>query len=103
MSGNNHATVPLGAVRKITCYWYDVDGALATPSTTTWAQRGPSDLLSERTTTTSGWTTVATGHQTRTVTFDEVGLWSGEARGAGNDVDDVQCFFFDVIDTRVGA
>lgn len=103
MTGNNHQTVPLGAVRRIEVFWYNTSGALATPSTTTWAQRKPSQTEAARTTVTSGWTTVSTGRQTRDVTFDEAGLWSCECRGTGNSVDDVQSFFFDVIDSRVGA
>lgn len=103
MTGNNHQTVPLGSVRTIEVYWFNQAGALATPSTTTWAQRKPTQTEADRTAVTTGWTTVSTGRQTRDVTLDEPGLWSCEARGAGNSVDDVQQFFIEVIDTRVGA
>lgn len=103
MTGNNHTIVPLGAVRTIEVYWFNQAGALATPSTTTWAQRKPTQTEADRTVVTTGWTTVSTGRQTREVTFNEAGLWSAEARGAGNSVDDVQQFFIEVIDTRVGA
>ncbi len=103
MSANNHLTVPLGAVRTIDVTFYSQSGALATPSTTTWAQRKPNQAEAERTVVTTGWTTVSTGRQTRTVTFDVAGVWQCEIRGAGNSVDDVRPMFFDVIDSRVGA
>ena len=103
MSANNHLTIPVGAVRTIEVFWYNQSGALATPSTTTWAQRTPAQTQADRTAVTTGWTTVSTGRQTRTVTFSTAGLWQCEARGAGNGVDDVRTYTFDVIDTRVGA
>lgn len=103
MSANNHLTVALGKVVTIEVFWYNQSGALATPSTTTWAQRIPTQAQADRTAVTTGWTTVSTGRQTRLVTLSVAGLWSCEARGVGNGVDDVRTFFFDVVDTRVGA
>lgn len=96
MSGNNHAIVDEGDTVTITVTWRNQSGALTTPSTTTWASRTPTQTEAGGTTTTTGWTTASTGVQTRTQAFTVPGLHRFEARGAGNGVDDVQTFAFDV-------
>lgn len=96
MSGNNHLVLDEGDVWLMRVYFYNTSGALATPTTTTFAQRKPSQDETSGTTSTSGWTTVSTGYLTRSVTLDEPGLWRFEARGAGNSVDQREVFSVEV-------
>jgi hypothetical protein len=96
MSGNNHTVVQEGDTYTLTVTFRTRAGALATPTTTTYAQRTPAQTETTGTAVTTGWTTASTGVQTRDIVFNTPGLWCIEARGAGNSVDDVQQFYFDV-------
>lgn len=101
MPGNQYAVVDEGDTFLLSVTWRNSSGVLATPTTTTYAQRTPTQTETSGTAVTTGWTTASTGVQTRTILFNAPGLWSIEARGAGNNVDDVQRYFFDVQRSRV--
>lgn len=96
MSGNNHLIVNEGDTYLLTVTWRTAAGVLATPSTTTFVQRTPSQTLAQATSVATGWTTASTGIQTRPILFNAEGLWQIECRATGNSVEDVQVFAFDV-------
>lgn len=96
MSGSNHQIANENDTVLLTFTFYNTAGALATPSTTTFAQRTPAQTETGGTAVTTGWTTASAGVQTRTVALTSPGLWRFEARGVGNSVDDVQTYTIDV-------
>lgn len=96
MSGNNHQIANENDTVLLTFTFYNTAGVLATPTTTTFAQRTPAQAETGGTAVTTGWTTASTGVQTRTVALTSPGLWRFEARGVGNSVDDVQTYTIDV-------
>jgi hypothetical protein len=96
MSGNNHTTVEENDTRTVSVTFRNQTGTLTNPTTISWAQRTPTQLENTGTVVTTGWTTPSTGVYTRTVAFTTPGLWQCEARGAGNGVDDIQTFNFEV-------
>lgn len=96
MAGNNHVIVDEGDTYLLTVTWRTPAGVLATPTTTTYVIRTPSQTLATATAgITTGWTTASTGVQTRNILFSLEGLHVVECRGAGASVDDVQVFTFD--------
>jgi hypothetical protein len=97
MSGNQHTIADEGDTVTLTVTWRNASGTLTTPSTNTYAVRTPAQTEAGATAAvTTGWTTASTGIQTRTVLLNVAGLWRIECRGAGNGVDDVQVFTYDV-------
>jgi len=96
LTGNNHLIFDEGDVYLMDVTFYNTSGALTTPSSTTFAQRKPSQTETGGTAVTTGWTTVSTGRLTRPITLDEPGLWRLEARGAGNSVDQRYTFAIEV-------
>lgn len=79
----------------------NTSGALANPTTVTFAQRTPNQIETAGTTTTTGWTNPTTGTYTRFVPVNIAGLWQFEARGAGNQTDQVLTVAVDVQRSRV--
>ena len=96
MTAVDHATADEGDTITLTATFRNADGDLATPITTTFAQRTPTQTEDEATSATTGWTTASTGVKTRTVALTTPGLWRFEARGEGNGVDEVHTFAYDV-------
>lgn len=101
MAGNQHQIADEGDIITLRVVWRNTAGQVATPDSTLFAQRTPTQTSTGGTTTTTGWTTVSPGIQTRTVTLNAPGLWRFEARGAGNGVGDVQTFTVDAQRSRV--
>jgi hypothetical protein len=96
MSGNNHIIADEGDTVLLTVVWRTPAGVLATPTTTTFVTRTPSQTAAQSTSVTTGWTAASVGVQTRNVVLSTEGLWQFECRGAGASIDDVQTFAYDV-------
>lgn len=101
MAGNQHQVVDEGDTITLRVVWRNTAGQLATPDSTLFAQRTPSQTSTGGTHTTSGWTTASAGVQTRTVTLNSPGLWRFEARAAGNGVFDAQTITVDAQRSQV--
>jgi hypothetical protein len=97
MSGNNHLIRDEGDTVRFTVTFYNATGALANPTTVTWAQRTPAQAETANTTTTSGVTNVSTGVYYKDVLLSTAGLWRTEFRGVGNSVDQTERYSIDVI------
>jgi hypothetical protein len=101
VAGNQHQIADEGDTITLRVVWRNAAGQLATPDSTLFAQRTPTQTATGGTNTTTGWTTVSPGVQTRNVTLNSPGLWRFEARAAGNGVFDAQTVTVDAQRSRV--